>query len=377
MSSGSPAGFVTRYSCAIGTIGTLTPASAPISRAYMPPAFDDDLGLDLAPVGLDGLDAASPHADPRDARALLDLGPAAPRALGERERELARVDVAVRRQVRRAEHAVRRHRREELLRLGRRDQLEREAEGLRPARLARDLLHPLRRRGEPERADLVPAGLEADLVLERPVQLDALHHHPRQRERAPQLADEPGRVERRAARQLGPLDEHDVVPAEAREPVRGSSSRRRRRRSRPLARSVLIGSLLRPRARGREPDLAASATRPRNRAARKLDGFRSDEPLPDTTGVRLESRLRRARGAGRSKPPEEHYAEAEGSSGRWTKAIPARRILSAGPSGPATFSLQSGSRAHGLECSHAGVKRKVRNLRQVHFPRLDDPCAAP
>ena len=29
---------------------------------------------------------------------------------------------------------------------------------------------------------------------------------------------------------------------------------------------------------------------------------------------------------GRS-PPEEHYAEAEGSSGRWTKAFPARRIL--------------------------------------------------
>lgn len=35
--------------------------------------------------------------------------------------------------------------------------------------------------------------------------------------------------------------------------------------------------------------------------------------------------LRRARGAGRTKPPEEHYAEAEGSSGRWTKAFPARR----------------------------------------------------
>jgi len=37
--------------------------------------------------------------------------------------------------------------------------------------------------------------------------------------------------------------------------------------------------------------------------------------------------LRRARGAGRTKPPEEHYAEAESSSGRWTKAFPARRIL--------------------------------------------------
>ena len=42
------------------------------------------------------------------------------------------------------------------------------------------------------------------------------------------------------------------------------------------------------------------------------------------------SRLRRARGAGRTKPPEEHYAEAEGSSGRLTKAFPARRTLRVG-----------------------------------------------
>ncbi len=39
MSSGSPHGSSTRYSCAIGTIGTTTPASAPISRAYIPPAL--------------------------------------------------------------------------------------------------------------------------------------------------------------------------------------------------------------------------------------------------------------------------------------------------------------------------------------------------
>ena len=39
MSSGSPDGFSTRYSWAIGTTGTVTPASAPISPANMPPAF--------------------------------------------------------------------------------------------------------------------------------------------------------------------------------------------------------------------------------------------------------------------------------------------------------------------------------------------------
>ncbi len=39
MSVGRPAGFVTRYSCAIGISGTFTPASAPSSCANIPPAL--------------------------------------------------------------------------------------------------------------------------------------------------------------------------------------------------------------------------------------------------------------------------------------------------------------------------------------------------
>ena len=39
MSSGRPLGFSTRYSCAIGTTGTVTPASAPSSPANIPPAL--------------------------------------------------------------------------------------------------------------------------------------------------------------------------------------------------------------------------------------------------------------------------------------------------------------------------------------------------
>ena len=122
---------------------------------------DDDLRLDHALVGLDSLDATPVRADAGHARRRVDLRPAPARALGERERQLARVDVAVGRQVRRAEHAVERHRREQRLRLRGRDQLEREPERLRPAGLPRDLLEPLLRRREPERADLAPAGLEA------------------------------------------------------------------------------------------------------------------------------------------------------------------------------------------------------------------------
>ena len=38
-SSGTPLGFVIRYSWAIGITGTFTPASRPISPANMPPAL--------------------------------------------------------------------------------------------------------------------------------------------------------------------------------------------------------------------------------------------------------------------------------------------------------------------------------------------------
>ena len=219
MSSGRPDGSSTRYSCAIGMIGTLTPASAPISRAYMPPA------LITTPVSITPLSVTTPVTSPRSvviarhARVGVDLGAATASALGERERELARIDVAVAREVGGSEDAVRRHRREQRLRLGGRDELEREPERLRPAGLARDLLQPLGRGGEAQRSDLTPARLEPDFRLERAVELDRVHHHPRQRQRAPQLADEPRRVERRAARQVGALDEDDVVPAEPGEPV--------------------------------------------------------------------------------------------------------------------------------------------------------------
>ena len=101
---------------------------------------DDDVGVDLALVGHDlGTRAVAPR-DRGDARARADLGAVATRAVGERERQLARVEVAVLRQPRGAQHALRRHEREALLRLGRRDDVERQAERLGPAGLAPQLL---------------------------------------------------------------------------------------------------------------------------------------------------------------------------------------------------------------------------------------------
>ena len=72
------------------------------------------------------------------------------------------------------------------------------------------------RRSEPTSCQPVSV---SDLVGERPVEVDRVHHHPRQAERAAQLAHEPGGVEGRAARQVGALDEEHVLPPEPRQPV--------------------------------------------------------------------------------------------------------------------------------------------------------------
>ena len=84
-------------------------------------SVDDDLALDAALIGLDGGDAAVlRHLDAGDSNARLDLRADAPRGVRERERELARVEVAVVGDERSREHAAGAHRREALLRLPRR-----------------------------------------------------------------------------------------------------------------------------------------------------------------------------------------------------------------------------------------------------------------
>ncbi len=180
---------------------------------------DDDLGGDRALVGLDTGHAAALDADSGHARVGMELRPVAPGALGERERQLAGVDVAVGRDVRGTEHALRGQRREQPLGVLGGDQLDRQPERPRPAGLALELLHPLLRRSQPQRADLVPAGLQADLLLQGAVEVDRGDHHLREAERATELADEARGVEGRAAGQVGSLDQDDVVPAEPGEPV--------------------------------------------------------------------------------------------------------------------------------------------------------------
>ena len=178
---------------------------------------DDDLGRDraaLTPV-LDGHagDPAAVHADADDAGVGPDRHAALPCPGGECLGEPRRVEPAVGRQPHAAQDAVGRHQREAVAGLGRRDEVHRQAERLGPAGLPLELLHPRRRRGQADRADLVPGGVDAGLGLEPAVEVGAVHHHLGEGHRAPQLADQPGAVEGRAARQLGTVDEDDVGPA--------------------------------------------------------------------------------------------------------------------------------------------------------------------
>ena len=161
-------------------------AGEPAKLGGVHPARDDHhLGLDPPLLRLDRPHTAVDDLDPGHARVLKHLQIAlSPGDVGERVGELGRVDVAVGLGPGAAEDAVGRHQRKLLGGLVRGDQLERQAEGLRPAGLAAQLLHALRRRGEPDAAALDPAGVELGLRREPAVDLDRVHHHLRQRRRA-------------------------------------------------------------------------------------------------------------------------------------------------------------------------------------------------
>ena len=73
-------------------------------------------------------------------------------------------------------------------------------------------------------------GSSSDSVGEPAVDVDRVHHHLRQRDRAAQLADEAGGVEGRARGELGAVEQHDVAVAELRQVIGDRGRRRRRRR---------------------------------------------------------------------------------------------------------------------------------------------------
>ena len=180
---------------------------------------DDHLGLDLAALRADALDPAVIDLDPRDAGVREHLSAAGTGPVGERVGELRGVEVAVGRQPGRPPDALGRHQRKQLTRLVGRDQLHRQAEGLRPARLTAKLLEALVARGEADAAALDPTRIVLGLGSQAPVEVDRVHHHLGQGDGVAKLADEPGGVEGRPGGELGALEQDDVVPTELGEVV--------------------------------------------------------------------------------------------------------------------------------------------------------------
>ena len=192
-------------------------------RREHPAGIDDDVGRDrLAPAAVLDLDAGHPSAirdDRNDPGVGPDLRAALPGARGQGLGQAGRIEPAVGREPDGPEDAVGRHEREAVARLRGRNQLQRQPERPRPADLALELLEAGLGRRQPERPDLVPRGIDAGLVAKAPVQVGAVHHHLGQGHGAAQLANEAGRVERRARGQLGPVDQDDVAPAKLGEVV--------------------------------------------------------------------------------------------------------------------------------------------------------------
>ena len=171
-------------------------------------------------VGLDGAHLTSHHLDPRHPGVRGDPGAALPGTRRQGHGQAGGVEVPIGGQPGGAQHAIGRHQRESVLRFGWTDELHGQPVRLGPARLPAQLLHPLRRGGQPQRADLAPARVDAGLGRQAAVGGDAVDHHPGQGRAAAQLPHQAGGVEGGAAGQLGAFQQQDVLAAQAGQVVR-------------------------------------------------------------------------------------------------------------------------------------------------------------
>jgi hypothetical protein len=174
----------------------------------------DRFAADFTLVGEDArdlspLDAKAGHgAVLDDPHALLPC--AARQGLG----DVRGIGLAVGWQERRADQIRRVHQRPKPFRFARVEQMHLEAEATCGRRLALELDHPVVAAGEPEPAVHLPAGRLAGLRLQAVVEFDAVREEPSDVGVGPQLADEAGGVEGRAAGQLLSFEEQHVAPAE-------------------------------------------------------------------------------------------------------------------------------------------------------------------
>ena len=138
--------------------------------------------------------------------------------------DAGRVDVALDRVVERADEVLRIEQREEVARLGRRDEVELHAQ-VAPAGLGHaQEVHAHLGVGEHQAARQVDRAVLAADALDLLVELDRVLLEPRHVRVAVERVHAARRVPGRAGRQLAPLEEHDVGPAELRQVVQDAGA---------------------------------------------------------------------------------------------------------------------------------------------------------
>ena len=186
-------------------------------------AQHDDVGRDRAGASLLVLPVERADAAPAvdvdqcrvgDAHAFEDLHAAVARALGERERQVGRIGLAVARQPYRALEVVGPHQRIHRARLGRPDHVARHAIRLGDGCRALQLDHPVRSARDGQRPAPLPAGRESGFALEVRVQVRRITDQPRHALVRAELTDETGRVPRGPGREAPLLQQHHVLLAE-------------------------------------------------------------------------------------------------------------------------------------------------------------------
>ena len=181
--------------------------------------FAGNMAAFAAACPVDTGHAAVGGGDARDPDLLDDAGPAHPCALGQRQRDIARIGLPIQRQVD-ARHHVRN------LQMGVKRQhfawgklIHVHAEGAGQGRLAQDLLAPLPGQRDGDRAALPQAGRQPGFRLKPGVKIGGIFRQPRHVLAGAQLTDQPRRMPGGARGQLLALEQQDVGPAELRQVI--------------------------------------------------------------------------------------------------------------------------------------------------------------
>ena len=210
---------------------------------------DRSLGAILA-APLQGLDRAASRGDLgagwQHLHALEDAHAAIARALGQRDRQVGRIGLAIARQPDTALQIGGLHHRDAGAGLGRRDHVAGHAVGTRHRGGALELGHPVGAARHRQRAALLPAGAQPGLRFQPRVQVGRVADQPRHALVRAQLSDQPGGMPGGAAGQTALLQQHHVGEAELRQVVGGRTAHdaaaddddagvRRRQRGRAVA----------------------------------------------------------------------------------------------------------------------------------------------